>query len=170
MNYKNYIKEVSDFPKKGINFLDITSLFLNSDVFISLIDDFADLILKQNLEFDAIVGPESRSFFFLSVLSYKLNKPFIPIRKKDKLPRETNSLSYDLEYGSDVIAVHTNDLKQFKNVILIDDILATGGTIAACEKLINQDNVNVVSSNFLIEITALDARTKINNVNSLIKY
>lgn len=168
-NFKDYISEVQDFPSKGINFKDITSMFLEPQVWAQAIDQMAELL--KDVEFDAFVGPESRSFMFLGALSYKMNKPFVIFRKKSKLPRKVLETSYELEYGSDSLYVHQDDIVKYKKVVVIDDLLATGGTIAAMHKLLESINVEVAKNVFLIEIEDLKGSQRLgNNVVSLVKY
>lgn len=168
-NLKDYIAEVENFPIDGINFKDITSLCLEPVVWKYVIDQMADKL--KDLEFDAIVGPESRSFMFLGALSYKLNKPFVLFRKKSKLPRKVVESKYDLEYGSDSLFVHEEDIKKYNRVVIIDDLLATGGTIGAMCGLLEKLDIEVVKNLFLIELTDLNGSKILkDNVISLVKY
>lgn len=167
--FKKYISEVSNFPQENIEFKDITSLFLHSNIWIEVIDELCNYI--QTLDYDVIIGPESRSFMFLGALSYKLNKPFIILRKHGKLPRKTLSTSYNLEYGSDSLEIHEEDIKKYQKILIFDDVLATGGTIQAINELMNNLNKKVVENVFLIEIESLKGREKINNnIYSLVRY
>lgn len=167
--FKKYISEVSNFPQENIEFKDITSLFLHSNIWIEVIDELAAYL--QTLDFDVLVGPESRAFMFLGALSYKLNKPYVIFRKPGKLPRKTIDVAYDLEYGSDLLQVHLEDINKYQKIVVIDDLLATGGTIQAINKLLTSIDKEIVKNVFLIEIEELDGKSKLNNnVFSLIRY
>lgn len=129
---------VPDFPKKGISFKDITPIFADPKVFQLTIDEMINLIKDQ--KFDCIVGIESRGFWFALPIAQELKLPFIPIRKKGKLPRETVEATYSLEYGQDVLTVHKDDIKPGANVLVVDDIVATGGTLVAVKELMEKLN------------------------------
>lgn len=172
MDLKKYILNVSDFPKKGIEFKDITSLLKDKRAFRKVIDLFYDDIDINKFEFDYVVGIDARGFLFAAPLAYKLNKGFIPIRKKDKLPRETINKKIITEYSYDEISIHKDDIESGSKVILIDDLLATGGSIEASIKLLEELNISIVKIYFLIELDDLNGRRKIGNykVLSLINY
>jgi len=166
------IREVPNFPKAGINFKDITTLLLNSDLSNEIIDAFiAEL---SGIKVDAIVGVESRGFLFGFLLANKMGVPFIPIRKVGKLPGETLKYKYDLEYGSAEVEVHKSDIKQGWNVLVHDDLLATGGTACAASELIQQLGAKVAGFAFVISLDFLNGKGKIQqysqNIISLKKY
>ena len=166
------IREVPDFPKQGINFKDITSLLLDSDLSNEITDAFIDKL--EGIDIDAIVGVESRGFLFGFLLANKMNLPFIPIRKVGKLPGDTISCKYELEYGFAEVEVHRSDIKEGWNVLIHDDILATGGTACAASDLIQRLEANVAGFVFIVNLEALSGEQKIeqysNNIISLINY
>lgn len=170
MDFKEHIRVIEDFPKKGISFKDITTVIKDGEIFRALIDEMAEIIKKQHI--DAIAGPEARGFIFGVPLAYVLGVGFIPIRKKGKLPAETFSHSYRLEYGTDTLEVHKDAVKPGMKIALVDDLLATGGTIKACADLLEEAGADVVSVNFVIELTGLKGRDKLGNyaVESLVTY
>ena len=158
MDLKSKIRVIEGFPKEGISFKDITTLISDGDAFKEAVD-----IIKKNLEnrnIDYIVGPEARGFLFGSAVAYALNIGFIPVRKPGKLPGETVSFEYSLEYGTDVLEICKGALKSGDRVAIVDDLLATGGTINACAKLIESQGAKVVSMQFLMELTELKGREK----------
>ena len=158
MNLKSKIRVIEGFPKKGISFKDITTLISDGKAFKEAVN-----IMKKNLEdrnIDYIVGPEARGFVFGSAVAYALNVGFIPVRKPGKLPGETVSYEYALEYGTDVLEICEDVLKPGDRVAIVDDLLATGGTINACAKLIESQGAEVVSMQFLMELTDLKGREK----------
>ena len=170
MDIKSSIKTIPDFPKEGIQFRDITSLISNPEAFNTTIQEFKK---KAELyDFDAILGLESRGFIFGAPLALALNKPFILVRKKGKLPRTTISEKYSLEYGEAEIEVHTEDLEGIKNVLIIDDLLATGGTAQAACNLVNKLDVAVSALFFVIELPDLHGRRILENYNieSLVEF
>tara|TARA_Y100000590_G_scaffold274060_1_gene307705 strand:+ start:80 stop:598 length:519 start_codon:yes stop_codon:yes gene_type:complete len=159
IDLKKYIDTHPDFPKPGILFYDISSLMINKDIWQETINQFSTLVKKHNPE--VLAGIESRGFIFASTIAYKLNCEVIMIRKKGKLPGQTISHTYELEYGEDCLEIQKRkDLKN-KNVILIDDLLATGGTASAAIKLLQKTNVNVSAFLTLIELTNLKGRENI---------
>ncbi|MFB0918826.1 MAG: adenine phosphoribosyltransferase [Clostridiaceae bacterium] len=170
MDFKEHIRVIEDFPKEGISFKDITTIIKDGEVFKTLVDEMAEYIKKFNVE--AIAGPEARGFIFGVPLAYALGVGFIPIRKKGKLPAETYSHTYDLEYGSDTLEVHKDAVVRGMRVALVDDLLATGGTIQACAKLLEEAGADVVTINFVIELTGLNGRDKLegHDVKSLVSY
>ena len=167
---KNKIRDIPDFPKKGIVFKDITTLLQDSEAFKHSID----LLTKrhQNDKIDKIVGIEARGFVFGAALAYTLNAGFVMVRKPGKLPYETIKQSYELEYGTDEIEIHEDAIKQGERILLADDLLATGGTMAAAADLIAKTGGEIVGISFLIELTFLNGREKFkdHNVFSLIQY
>ena len=166
------IREVPNFPKAGINFKDITTLLLNPDLSNEIIDAFiAEL---SGIKVDAIVGVESRGFLFGFLLANKMGVPFIPIRKVGKLPGETLRFKYDLEYGSAEVEVHKSDIKQGWNVLVHDDLLATGGTACAASELIQQLGAKVAGFAFVIALDFLNGKEQLKqystNIISLKNY
>lgn len=167
---EDYIKNIPDFPSKGIIFRDVTSVAQDADGFQLAIDELDSLL--SDVDYDLIAGTESRGFIFGAPLAYKNNKGFVMVRKKGKLPRETVSMSYDLEYGSATIEIHKDAIKPGQKVVLVDDLIATGGTIEAAAKLIEALGGEVVKMIFLIELTDLMGRDKLASydVASVVKY
>ncbi|MFT4444913.1 MULTISPECIES: adenine phosphoribosyltransferase [unclassified Parvimonas] len=158
MDLKSKIRVIDGFPKEGISFKDITTLISDAEAFKEAVN-----IMKKHLEnrnIDYIVGPEARGFVFGSAVAYALNIGFIPVRKPGKLPGETVSFEYALEYGTDVLEICKNALKSGDRVAIVDDLLATGGTINACAKLIESQGAEVVSMQFLMELTDLKGRER----------
>ena len=170
MDYKKYVKDVPDFPTKGILFRDITPLMANGEVFKAACDELTDF--ARELKATVIVGPEARGFIFGCPIANNLEIGFIPVRKPNKLPRETVQVSYDLEYGKNTLCMHKDSIKKGDRVLIIDDLLATGGTIKAASEIVEKLGGVVVGFGFLIELTFLKGREKINKwpVKSLIKY
>ena len=166
------IREVPDFPKPGINFKDITTLLLDSELSSNIIDSFIERLKGKNV--DAIVGIESRGFLFGFLLASKLGIPFIPIRKVGKLPGETLRYKYDLEYGSAEVEIHKSDINKEWNVVVHDDLLATGGTACAAAELIKDLGANVVAFAFVISLDFLRGKQKLekysNEIISLKRY
>ena len=156
---EEYIVSIPDFPEEGIIFRDITSLLGNADGLQLAIDEMAALL--DGLEFDVIAGLESRGFLLGMPIAYKLHKPFIPIRKKGKLPRETVEATYDLEYGTATIEVHKDDVKPGTRIVLGDDLIATGGTLEAAARLLTQQGAEIVKIVCLMELTGLNGRERI---------
>jgi adenine phosphoribosyltransferase len=169
-NLKAMIRDIPDFPQKGIIFRDITTLLKDKNGFKQIID----LMQKDLAEvsFDKIVGIESRGFIFGSVLAYLLGKGFIPVRKKGKLPAEVISEEYELEYGSDVLEIHADALKKGERVVIVDDLLATGGTAKATCKLVEKAGGEVAGVLFAIELEGLAGRDKLEKypIFSYLKY
>lgn len=170
MDFKQHIRVIEDFPKEGISFKDITTIIKDGPIFKQMVDQMADRLRKLNVE--AIAGPEARGFIFGVPVAYALGIGFIPIRKKGKLPGETYSLTYDLEYGQDTLEIHKDGIRPGMRVAIIDDLLATGGTIAACKDLLELAGAEVVSIDFVIELTGLKGAKKLEgyNVESMVKY
>ena len=170
MDLKKAIREIENFPKEGINFKDITTLMQDGETFKYTIDAFINELKDKNV--DVIVGPEARGFLMGTPVAYGLGVGFVPVRKPGKLPSETISSSYGLEYGSDTLQIHKDAIKPGQRVAIVDDLLATGGTMEAAAKLIEQLGGEVVSMQFLIELEDLKGREKLSQyeVNSLIKY
>lgn len=169
MNYRDYIATVEGFPKEGISFKDITPLMQNGEAFKSACHDMANI--AKSLGATVIVGPESRGFIFGCPVSCELNVGFVPIRKPGKLPRKYISEEYELEYGTNTLCMHEDALKPGDKVVIIDDLLATGGTSLAAKRLVERLGAEVVGLIFLIELEDLNGRKELEgiSVNSLIK-
>jgi adenine phosphoribosyltransferase len=169
---KESIKTIQNFPKKGISFKDITPLFKDHTITDEILNSFKDSL--SDIQVDAVVGVESRGFVYGMMLANKLKVPFIPIRKKGKLPSNTISQSYKLEYGEATIEMHIDSLKKNWNVVVHDDLLATGGTAIASSKIIEKLGANVCAYAFVVELEFLNGREKLSafskNIISLIKY
>lgn len=167
---ESYVRSIPDFPEPGIIFRDVTSVLQDKDGLRLAIDQMQELL--SGLEFDMIVGPESRGFIFGVPIAYNLNKAFIPIRKKGKLPCETISMDYDLEYGKATIEIHKDAIKPGQRVVIVDDLIATGGTIEAITKLIELLGGEVIKIIFLMELKGLKGREKLTgyNVDAVIQY
>ena len=159
IDHKKYIDTHPDFPKPGILFYDISSLMVNKDIWQETINQFSTLVKKHNPE--VLAGIESRGFIFASTIAYKLNCEVVMIRKKGKLPGQTISHTYKLEYGEDCLEIQKREDLKNKNVILIDDLLATGGTAGAAIELLQKTSVNVSAFLTLIELTNLKGRENI---------
>lgn len=153
MDLKSKIRVIEDFPKEGISFKDITTLLKDKEVFQETINQLAEAV--EDLDFDYILGIEARGFIVGAPLAYKLNKGFVPVRKPGKLPGEVIEKSYDLEYGSNSIEIHADVLSEGDKVLVLDDLLATGGTALAATKLVEATGAEVVCVGFLIELTDL---------------
>ena len=169
-NLKNFIRDIPDWPKNGILFRDITPLLADSDAFKEAIDALTANFINAKVEYVAAV--EARGFIFGSAVAEKLDAGFIPIRKKGKLPFETESVTYDLEYGTDCLEVHKDAFKNGARVLMVDDLLATGGTMAAACKLIEKIGGRIEGISFLIELSDLSGIEKLTGykVSSIISY
>ncbi|MDB2344484.1 adenine phosphoribosyltransferase [Candidatus Pelagibacter bacterium] len=150
MDLKKYIRSIPDYPKKGILFRDITTLIKNADAFKFTNDKIIEL--AKTIEFDKVAAIESRGFVFASTVSYKLNKPFILLRKKNKLPAEVHSVDFELEYGKATIEVHKDSIEKNEKILVIDDLIATGGTAEAAAKLIEISGGQVAAFIFVINL------------------
>lgn len=170
MDLREYIRDVPDFPKPGILFKDITPLLSNASAFSHAIDLFAERYADQRI--DAVVAAESRGFIFGAPLAIRLDAAFVPVRKPGKLPYKTHSHSYELEYGSDTLEIHSDALNPGNRVLLVDDLLATGGTLEACLRLLEKFEVDVVECAFCIHLTFLEGEKRLtpHPVYSLIEY
>jgi adenine phosphoribosyltransferase len=162
MDFKSIIRDIPDYPKKGIIFKDITTLLKDSNAFQSVINIFYDKLKNQKI--DKIIGIESRGFIFGAPLAYKLNVGFVPIRKKGKLPSKTICVNYDLEYGTDQIEIHIDAIQKGERVVLIDDLIATGGTALAAIELINRIGAELIETHFLIDLLFLGGSQSIKNL------
>ena len=170
MDLKQTVRVIEDFPKEGISFKDITTLLQDGKALKFAIDEIIADLKDKNV--DLIVGPEARGFLMGTPVAYGMGVGFVPVRKPGKLPWEVESYAYDLEYGSNTLEIHKDAIKPGQRVAIVDDLLATGGTMEAAAKLIEKLGGEVVSMQFLIELEDLDGREKLGkyNVNSLIKY
>ncbi|WP_347053383.1 adenine phosphoribosyltransferase [Flavobacterium olei] len=160
MKIENYVRDIQGFPKEGILFKDITPLLNDPEARTSCLKILVDSLKDQKI--DKVVGAESRGFFFGMLLAQELNAGFVPVRKPKKLPYEIISASYDLEYGSDSLEMHTDAIKKGDKVLIHDDVLATGGTAKAVCELVEKLGGEIVQCNFLMELTFLNGREKIN--------
>ena len=167
---EDYVLSIPDFPEKGIIFRDVTSVIQDADGLHLAIQSMQDKL--KDTEFDVVVGTESRGFIFGVPIAYNLHKAFVPVRKKGKLPCETVSMEYDLEYGSAVIEMHKDSIKPGQKVVLVDDLVATGGTIEAAIKLVEELGGEVVKVVFLMELAGLKGRERLKGyeVESVLCY
>lgn len=167
---KALIREVPDFPKKGILFYDITTLLKNQVGFATLIDALSEHYLDKKV--DLVVGIEARGFIFGPALAYRLNAGFVPVRKPKKLPAETAKVTYDLEYGTDTLEIHKDAVQKGQRVIIVDDLLATGGTAGACVELIRSIGGEIAGLAFVVELDFLNGRQKLAGLDvfSLLHY
>lgn len=170
MDIKSKIREIQDFPKEGINFKDITTLLKDKAAFKYVVDEMAKQL--EDLNIDIVVGPEARGFIMGTPIAYKIGAGFVPVRKPNKLPAETLSYEYDLEYGTDSIEIHKDAIQKGQRVAIVDDLLATGGTVLATTKLIEELGGEVVSINFLMVLSFLGGKELLKSykVENLIEY
>ena len=167
---EDYVLTIPDFPEPGIQFRDITSVIQDPDGLKLAVDGLANLV--RDLDFDLVIGPESRGFIFGVPVAYLLGKGFIPVRKKGKLPRETISQKYDLEYGQAEVEIHRDAIQPGQKVVIVDDLIATGGSAEAAVRLVEQLGGKVVRMVFVMELAGLEGRKKLEgyDVQSLIVY
>jgi len=167
---ENAIRNIPDFPKPGILFRDVTTLIKNKEAFKEAVDLLAEIYKGKKI--DKVVGIEARGFIFGAALAYKIGAGFVPARKKGKLPCKTISATYALEYGTDNLEIHIDAIKPGENVIIIDDLLATGGTAEAAIKLIEELKAKILGIDFVIELTDLKGRAKLKNypVHALVEF
>ena len=167
---EDYVITIPDFPEPGIMFRDITSVIQDPDGLKLAVDGLVDLLKDQ--DFDIVIGPESRGFIFGVPVAYLMGKGFVPVRKKGKLPRETASMKYDLEYGQAEIEIHLDAVRPGQKVVIVDDLIATGGSAEAAAKLVEKLGGQVVKMVFVMELAGLEGRKKLANydVASLICY
>ena len=167
---KDYIRDIPDFPKKGIIFKDITTLLQDRRAFGCAIDELAAKFSDQKV--DLVVAVDARGFILGGAIAHKLGTGFVPVRKKGKLPYKTTSVTYELEYGTDTLEMHDDAVKPGDNVLIIDDLLATGGTVKAVTDLLKKSGATIMGIGFLIELTFLKGIDKLKGypVYSLIKY
>ena len=172
MNLKDFIRSIPDYPKRGILFRDITTLIKNEKAFAETINQIVEKSKKY--KFDKIAAIESRGFVFASAVSYLLNKPFIMLRKKDKLPADVHSVDFELEYGTATIQIHKDSINESENVLIIDDLVATGGTAEAAAKLIEISKGKVSAFIFVIDLFDLNGANNLKkkgfNVESLMDF
>ena len=170
MDLKEKIRVIEGFPKEGISFKDITTLVADGEAFKESIDRIAEHLRDKNV--DVILGPEARGFIFGVPVAYALGVGFVPVRKKGKLPAETVSVDYSLEYGVDVLEIHKDAIKKGQRVAIVDDLLATGGTVDAVAKLVEKVGAEVVALDFAIELTELRGRDKLEGyeIMSLVQH
>ncbi|SHJ51080.1 adenine phosphoribosyltransferase [Paramaledivibacter caminithermalis] len=170
MNLKDKIRVIEDFPKAGISFKDITTLLQDGEVYKKAIDLCIEEV--KDKEFDIIVGPEARGFLIGAPMSYATKKGFIPVRKPGKLPYETVKYEYELEYGTDALEIHKDAIKPGQKVLIVDDLLATGGTTLSTINLVKQLGGEIASVLFLIELSFLNGRDTLKDydVKSVVKY
>lgn len=170
MNLAKTIRDIPDFPKKGILFKDITTLLNNKKAFKKTINDLAKIFKGKQIDY--IVAPESRGFIFGAALSYKLGCGFVPVRKPGKLPSKTYTQEYSLEYGKDSLEIHSDAFPRNSRVLIVDDLLATGGTTTAIVNLVKKLEGNIVAIAFVIELTFLNGKDNLKgySITSLIKY
>lgn len=167
---KDFVTSIPDFPKPGIIFRDITTIVSSPEGFTMALDGLVDMV--RDLDFDLVVGSESRGFVFGAPVAYRLHKGLILVRKKGKLPRETISEDYDLEYGTATLEMHKDAIRPGQKVVIIDDLIATGGTTEAIVKMVEREGGQVVKIGFVMELAGLKGREKLKDydVDSLIIY
>ena len=170
MKLEEYIRDIADFPKLGILFKDITPLLSNPDALIDCVNRLEALI-PDDVKIDKVIGIESRGFIMGAMIAERLKAGFVPVRKKGKLPYNTKSISYGLEYGEDTLEIHIDAIKPGEKVLIHDDVLATGGTAEAVCKLVEDLGGVIVQCNFIMELIFLEGRTKLTSpVAALLKY
>ncbi|SCP97132.1 adenine phosphoribosyltransferase [Anaerobium acetethylicum] len=167
---EDYVRSIPDFPEEGVIFRDVTSILEEAEGLQLAINAMQELV--KDVDFDVVIGPESRGFIFGVPIAYNLKKAFVPVRKKGKLPRETVEMEYDLEYGSATLEMHADAIKPGQKVVIIDDLIATGGTTEAIVKLIEALGGEVVKITFLMELAGLNGRDKLKgyDVETVICY
>lgn len=167
---EEYVKSIPDFPEKGIIFRDVTSVLQDADGLHMAIDQMQKKL--EGVDFDIVLGPESRGFIFGVPIAYNMHKAFVPVRKKGKLPRATISQTYDLEYGTATIEIHKDAIQPGQKVVIIDDLIATGGTTEAIIKMVEELGGEVMRCVFLMELAGLKGREKLNgyDIDSAIIY
>ncbi len=172
MELKSLIRDIPDFPQPGILFRDITTLLKDPQGLRQTIDRLTEKCQAANLSPDYVAGMESRGFIFATPLAYHLNAGFVPVRKPGKLPAPVHSVTYDLEYGTDRLEIHQDAIAPNSKVLIVDDLLATGGTAQATVELLSKINAEIIGCAFVIELLALEGRTKLQNIPiiNLIEY
>ena len=169
-DFRSCIREVEDWPKKGVSFKDITTLLKDAGLLKAAIEQMASPFRDDNI--DIVIGPESRGFIFGVPVAVELNAGFVPVRKKGKLPAETVSATYELEYGTDTLEMHKDAIKKGQRVLLVDDLLATGGTISAVTEMCERMGAKVAGLSFMIELGFLNGKDKLKGrkISSVVKY
>lgn len=172
MDLTKYVASIEDFPEEGVIFRDVTPLMKDHDAFKNTIDQFVAWTGSLEGKVDIVAGPEARGFLFGCPVAYNINAGFVPVRKPGKLPRQTVCETYALEYGTNEVHIHADSINAGQNVIIVDDLLATGGTVEATVKLVEKLGGNVIGIAFLIELVDLQGRDKLQgyNVYSMLKY
>lgn len=172
MDLQSFIREIPDFPKPGIGFKDITPLLANGPAFREAVDALARICESEDLRPELCAGPEARGFIFAAALAARLGVGLVPIRKPGKLPAETIRVEYDLEYGTDAVEMHRDAVGEGQSVLLVDDLLATGGTLAACAELVERSGGRIAGCLFVVELGFLEGRRRLGDrpVFSLIRY
>jgi adenine phosphoribosyltransferase len=167
---RSLIREVPDFPKPGIRFYDITTLLKVPDAFRDVIDRMAEQVNAANV--DVVVGMESRGFIFSAPLAYKIGAGFVPVRKLGKLPAETIEVEYELEYGTATLEIHSDAIEKGQRVLIVDDLLATGGTVMGTIELVRRLGGEIAGLSFMVELTALHGREKLGEfeIHTLLAY
>jgi adenine phosphoribosyltransferase len=170
--FRTYIREIPDFPKKGVSFKDIGPLLQSGEIFTEVVNRIATICEENHLQPDVLACPEARGFIFGAALAYRLGVGFVPIRKPGKLPYTTNRVKYALEYGTDTMEMHIDAVQPGQRVVLVDDLLATGGTLGACADLVTKSKAVVAGCVFVVELTPLDGRKRLKDYPtfSLINY
>ena len=170
MDLRDKIRQIPDFPKEGIVFRDITTLIKDKSAFKQAVDEIVSDLKDKKIDY--IVGPEARGFLMGSAVAYALGVGFVPVRKEGKLPGEVIQKEYELEYGTDILEIHKDAIEKGSNVAIVDDLLATGGTVFAVSSLLEDIGAKVAAMEFLIELTFLNPREKLKkyHINSLVKY
>lgn len=170
MNLKEKIRVIEDFPKQGISFKDITTLLQDGEALRETIDQLTSFVKDKKI--DVVVGPEARGFLLGTPIAYNLGVGFVPVRKPGKLPGDTLRYEYKLEYGNDALEIHKDSIKPGQRVLIVDDLLATGGTISSAAKLIEQLGGEVACIAFIVELTGLNGRDRLKDydVNAVVQY
>ncbi len=170
MDLKSYVRDIPDFPEPGIVFKDITPLLQDPDAFSEVIGTLADRYGAMDI--DSIVGIDARGFLFAAPLAYKLGKPLVPVRKEGKLPFDTRAATYELEYGKATVELHTDGVEHRQRVVIVDDLLATGGTLGAAAKLVEDSGGHVAELAVVIELSFLNGRERLagREVYSMVEY
>jgi len=170
MDFKASIRAVEDWPKKGVSFKDITTMLKDAKLLKAAVEEMAAPF--RNDKVDLVVGPESRGFIFGVPVAIALGAGFVPVRKKGKLPAKTVSASYELEYGTDTLEMHEDAIKKGQRVLIVDDLLATGGTISAVTEMCERLGANIVGLSFMIELDFLEGRKKLKGrkISSIVRY
>lgn len=170
MDIKSLIRDIPDFPKPGIIYRDITTLLQSSEGLNYVIDYFSELFSEHKIDY--VIGIESRGFIFGAPIAYKLGAGFVPVRKAGKLPAEIHSIEYELEYGSDTLEIHQDAIQPESRILIVDDLIATGGTAAATAELINKLGCELIGFAFIIELLALEGRAKLPDapIQSMVTY